>query len=307
MHELPKLTAVEEKFLLEQRQLKLSPINAAKKYSPGFLAHHAPDEPTLIRYLKPGVDGQYTKASAKLSFSLRTDFITSKPGKFLAEYFSDVFSESEIADLAAKHRAEGTPPELKLARTPNEIIRVYANGPQSCMKKGSWAQSINPLAAYASPDLGIAYIERNNIPTARCVVAPDRKIHSRIYGDAIALTFALKAAGYRDVYSETDKRCSATKEFAGCKLVAIPYKGIRAVKTKTPVYALPYGDGFCTVNEAFDSTGKLWLEVCEVAHHKPPHHKMYEASYSVGSDGGFVAGEPEPTLPSILSPHTAAM
>jgi hypothetical protein len=122
-----------------------------------------------------------------------------KPGKYLKKYFGDVLSAERITELATAFCAEFKPMDLKFAADADDIEHVYRHGPNSCMSYSAdgYSGSCHPVRAYAGPDLQIAYIGRDadNI-TARCVVWPSKKVHTRIYGDELRLRPLLEAAGY---------------------------------------------------------------------------------------------------------------
>jgi hypothetical protein len=78
---------------------------------------------------------------------------------------------------------------------------------------GDFSGGLHPVAAYATGDFGVAYLERHGSITARSVVVPERKLYVDIYGDYDRLSAALKNAGYR----RSDRR----DDFLGLKLKAI--------------------------------------------------------------------------------------
>lgn len=80
---------------------------------------------------------------------------------------------------------------VQFARTEEECVRAYADGPQSCMK-GKEA-----VRAYASPDLAIAYVtDINGRITARTVCNTVKKTFTRIYGNADGIRPALEKEGW---------------------------------------------------------------------------------------------------------------
>ena len=113
-----------------------------------------------------------------------------KAGKYIKRYHPGV-PDAVITYFATLMNATAHIPssknQVKFAKTAAQIERVYVNGPHSCMSHssgGNYASSVHPVRAYAGPDLAIAYIEDlNGKPMARCVVWPDKKRYSRIYGD----------------------------------------------------------------------------------------------------------------------------
>lgn len=225
-------------------------------YNPGQFPHHDPENPELVRYIPLGKP------------ALSKHFISAKPGKFLATHYGDSLTDPLIAELAAKFRSEGTPSGLLIARTADEIAHVYATGPNSCMAAGKKIEGIEPVRAYASPDLGVAYIMRDDKPSARTLVWPERKVHSRIYGDATALKAALRANGYTDAYSSVPRNNAA---FDGARLAPLRADKWRpAFKQQEekgePVLVAPFFD--LTANAHWDGE---WLRIGPVPPGKLSH------------------------------------
>lgn len=124
---------------------------------------------------------------------------------YLDRFYSNL-AQHEREEIATRHRDHfGLAPELKFARTPDEIIDVYTNGPRSCMSHHAddFAGHMHPVAVYGdSPDLAVAYIaaesdsDEDQRITARAVVWPEKKRYSRLYGHESELKSLLVAAGY---------------------------------------------------------------------------------------------------------------
>lgn len=165
--------------------------------------------------------------------------IVTTPGRFLTKFFSHLFDKPKIAALAASFN--GGDGSLKFARTKEDIIRVYLNGPHSCMahKLSQYAGKTHPVAVYASPDLGVAYLERGGEITARTLVRYNASgrpyVHSRIYGDSTRISSALSAV---NIISDEDET-----GFDGARLVKIHHNGRN--------YIMPYIDGY-SVDEVGD-------------------------------------------------------
>jgi len=78
--------------------------------------------------------------------------------------------------------------ELSFAANVEDIVRVYENGPDSCMSQGrdNYASPVHPVSVYGDSDLQLAYIEapadyHDNGIMARALVWPERKIYGRVY------------------------------------------------------------------------------------------------------------------------------
>lgn len=134
--------------------------------------------------------------------------VKTRPGRYLTQFFGPRkyasilsycrLSEKQIAYYAAWQNLGTQPPSawdsypLAFARTEEEIVRVYAKGPRSCMsiREGDVAFGLNPLRVYAAGDLAVAYLEgeppmgqkdKSLTVMARAVVWPDKKVASRVY------------------------------------------------------------------------------------------------------------------------------
>lgn len=106
-------------------------------------------------------------------------YTSTKPGRYLTRFFGDRLSENEIRDWAEKCAARALPAELHFAESndPDEWVRVYENGPESCM------QGMKAVKVYAHPKsvLRLAYLTRGDDIVARCIVREDAKEFIRCY------------------------------------------------------------------------------------------------------------------------------
>jgi hypothetical protein len=127
------------------------------------------------------------------------------PGRFLQQYFGHALSADAIRTLATHL----SPPqsELRLARTEDEIERVYTVGPESCMHAtrmdGDRLRTpYLPVRVWArcKPPLAVAYMEDGDGRiTARTLADPERKTYLRIFGDETRLRLLLE----REQYSQS--------------------------------------------------------------------------------------------------------
>jgi hypothetical protein len=140
----------------------------------------------------------YTQDAAKGQGDIQTRV---RPGKYLTQYYSEVFDAPTIARMAAEFSNQyGESNVLLFADTADEIERVYVDGPHSCMAKPArdFDSSIHPCRIYAAGDLAVAYMVRKDEITARALVWPEKKIYGRIYGDETRLLDLLDTADYRE-------------------------------------------------------------------------------------------------------------
>lgn len=157
-----------------------------------------------------------------------------RPGRYL-EQFAPHLTTVERDAFCAKVKAIDDTNVVQFATTAEEIVRVYRNGPNSCMSHQTSAYATDgthPVAVYGNSDLQLAYLAGANGNNgrnirARALVWPDKKIHSRIYGDT-ALRYLLEALGYKK------------DSLAGAK--------VRAIRLTHDVYVMPYVDGIATAN-----------------------------------------------------------
>lgn len=117
-----------------------------------------------------------------------------KPGRYLRMFYPNL-SENKIRDLANEIGDR----ELRFAKTKDEIINVYKNGPSSCMshQDDKYQSCIHPVAAYGDSDIQVAYIKSGDRIVARSLVWPEKKAYLRPYGDSIRIERELKALGYK--------------------------------------------------------------------------------------------------------------
>lgn len=157
-----------------------------------------------------------------------------KVGKYLTQYLSAKFSPVEIAALA--ERVKGYTADFSLTTNPREIEAIYVNAHNSftsCMSRKAhrYMSSVHPAQAYGdSPDLALAYTGTIEAPKARCVVWPERKKYTRIYGDS-TLRHILETHGYKRRNGDT------YGDLSGARIRAIPQPD-----HGRNVYVMPYID-----------------------------------------------------------------
>lgn len=121
-----------------------------------------------------------------------------RPGRYLAEFYSDrTKSWREMMVAAVQAELE----TLQIAYTPADIEKVYRNarGFASCMGPDTHVDFDYqwPTRVYGNSDLAIAYTGPIDAATSRCVIWPERKLYSRLYGLTSHLEHRLEAAGYQ--------------------------------------------------------------------------------------------------------------
>lgn len=122
------------------------------------------------------------------------------PGKYLARFFSEWLTPSDIQHLATQMGADyNDDATLHFAKTADEIEHVYCNGPTSCMDgRHSFDSPVHPTRVYAGFDLNLAYLKREGKITARALCWPEKLVYGRVYGDQTRLTTMMGRLGYKD-------------------------------------------------------------------------------------------------------------
>lgn len=151
-----------------------------------------------------------------------------KPGVFLKKFYGNIVDPAYWSARHAIAHGDDESVCLKFAETPDEIERVYLNGPDSCMSKdlSEYESQIHPVCVYGGEsDLTLAYLENDGKITGRALVWPIRKVYVRIYGDALRLEHYLAKERYqKDI-----------EGFFGAKLNRIPQEH--------NCFLMPYLDG----------------------------------------------------------------
>jgi hypothetical protein len=146
-----------------------------------------PNDTSLLSYFPTPAKGAKGQAQS------------AKPGVFLKKFFGDILTDKDIKRLTDRHRETfGSVAELKWARTPEEIVKVYTQqaGFTSCMQyPANRFRHGHPVQVYGAGDLAVAYIEQGELLLARAVVWEAKKKVGRVYGDGALLRKALKEYG----------------------------------------------------------------------------------------------------------------
>ncbi len=183
-----------------------------------------------------------------------------RPGRYLQRYFSGILTAKQIA-MYAQWQTTGTREcaytserdyPLAFADTPDDIARVYVNGPQSCMDGRNFNDAdSHPCRVYGAGDLAIAYLTERNTDRvkARSLVWPARKVVGRVY----PTPYCFSADGFT---SEADSQDCANALWN--RLAALGYRqdngtdfdGANLAKINgRHVYWMPYLDHSYGVND----------------------------------------------------------
>jgi hypothetical protein len=176
---------------------------------PDHFAHRSKSRKDLIAYIANEVHGAIGRVTEL------------RPGRYIQQFYPDVPDERRRA-LAALLDPMGH--GFKIADDEDTIEWVYENGPDSCMttayqhrhKNGDFHSNIHPVRVYAAGDLAVAYRvnEDGDAVTERALIWPEKRIFSRIYGDASGrLLNALEDEGYVKGFG---------KDWDGARLKRVP-------------------------------------------------------------------------------------
>lgn len=149
--------------------------------------HASLEKPGWVAYTKSVEDGTKDKQSLL------------RPGAYLKRYFERAINgygmnERRLVELFMTMYG---PIDIKFATTEDEMERVY-DLLHTCLYGRAWPNDIHPVRTYAFGDLQIAYIGdlAAGKVSARALVWPERKLHSRVYGDVARLQNGLERLGY---------------------------------------------------------------------------------------------------------------
>src|SRR5215218_3499799 len=130
-----------------------------------------------------------------------------KPGRYLTKFYPQLTAD-DVRRLAI---ALDKQLDVKFAVTAEDIVRVYNNGPSSCMSHPAahfrCGPDTHPCEVYGDSDLQLAYLSTKPLDdpdfraSARALVWPANKTWVRIYGDEGRLGPALEALGYMETDS----------------------------------------------------------------------------------------------------------
>jgi hypothetical protein len=159
-------------------------------------------------------------------------------GSYITRFYKHLSSD-DVTALVGRIQAKHRTIVIKFAKTAEEISDVYIRchrwaSVQSCMTgDGRWRSverdGFHPVDAYGDSDLQLAYIEKDDQIIARSIVWPEKKIHSRVYGQFEKLQPLFKELGY------------TSGSLEGAKLRKIPVPSMN--NRDREVYVCPYLDG----------------------------------------------------------------
>ena len=209
---------------------------------PNHYAHLSLKSPGLVAYTKNDEHGLQDRQTAI------------KPGRYLEEFYRTVFDRDQIARYIAECQATNF--ELQIARTPDEIERVYRNGPSSCMGRKdleAFQTSQHPVRVYGDSDLGVAYYGSINAASARCIVWPDRKVYGRLYGGVATLQRLLQNAGYKAGTMHGAKVRAVLDDYGNGRYIMPYVDGIEYATLRGKWFVLGSGEYYVQNTEGYTS------------------------------------------------------
>jgi hypothetical protein len=209
---------------------------------------------------------------------------------YLEKYAKHVSSD-KAGELQDEHDTAFSFIELKIAKTPEEMIHVYTNYDpttpgvsDSCMRgkdcrigmdDDGWLSQVHPISVYGNSDLELAYIENaGGKVIARALTYPKNMVYSRCYGSNDStnkLHRFLKKKGYsksQDYYGrESNEKYDINKTLQGARINAIRWGGTYTYNTgkysendKT-YFVMPYIDEYDIVTLMLDENGKEYFSL----------------------------------------------
>ncbi|WP_315782255.1 hypothetical protein [Bradyrhizobium sp. SZCCHNPS1003] len=125
-------------------------------------------------------------------------FTSVTPGRYISRYYDT--DDHKIPDDQRRKLISSIDPsgEVFFAFDPDEIVRVYADGPSSCMDGDhKFSTPVRPVSVYGAGDLAVAYtVNSRGRIQSRAVCWPKNKVYGRCYGDVQRLEAALEAEGF---------------------------------------------------------------------------------------------------------------
>ncbi len=199
----------------------LDHLNPAAHRHEWAITYRLPEAEFHYPHLSKRVKGNiaFTENAEKGAADVQT---TMKPGRYLKKFYPNTTGE-HIRSMANEIIARFGTYMFKLATTPDEIVAVYLNGPNSCMSGRADVYStggIHPCSVYGAGDLAVAYLvvmlpENEGAPAeeteddaprgpfpgticARALCWPAKKTHGRIYGDTQKMSHFLRENDYEE-------------------------------------------------------------------------------------------------------------
>lgn len=175
------------------------------------------------------------------------------------------------------------------------IIDIYERGPDSCMvtrgHRRSWSFQNHPVRAYASPDIRLAFLTRNeNDIVGRCLVTNNNEA-VRCYGDATKMRQALEADGIS--FARVGQAYQYQPVLEGQRLDYLPVQ-IQSGLDHNHIVA-PFLDSAAAALVYFEDEDGEWVtpmtdsENTPLRLQAPAGRKGFKKGYTTGGTGGVAS------------------
>lgn len=224
-----------------------------------------------------------------------------KVGVYLTRFFSDVLTPNEIQHWSRLANMSAESAEIQFAKTTDEIVDVYLNGPDSCMSEnvGHYSSDIHPVSVYGDSDLQLAYIRKpsayhENAIACRALVWPEKMVYGRVYP-----TPERYNGEARDIARAEQESLILNLERIGYRSGSFNGAKIRAICDSDDSYVMPYLDGGYNLTQSgawfvFDKNGTITANntngltdlsgmICERC--EDSVHEDYTQTVYVGTNG----------------------
>lgn len=199
--------------------------------------HVSSTDQTQLAYTpseKYGINGRQVRVSVERYFNKHfPDIKTKEVQGYIGEFFRLVYDT------------------VYFAETPDEIERVYREGPSSCMSYTSdnYVSKNYPVRVYGAGDIAIAYVKNNDGKIlARTLVRLKTKMFVGIYSSCYTASMALNSLLITQGYIKE------AKALIGAKLMYVE---------NNKLFDLPYLDGNLSVSIADQKDGEACLIIKE--------------------------------------------
>ena len=257
-------------------------VNVAHRFKDHFV-HVSFIDPTAVAFTEDEAKGEADRQTMM------------RPGKYLQKFLAagpsgeiehgplkgtePRITKMQVAYYADWHQA-GKRPEnedvLAFTEDADEIVRLYEEGPESCMMGKGWDTQYHPVRVYAGGGLALAYMtSASGEVTGRALCWPARECFGRVYPTPNSdrdrerydeLMARLKAKGWTSINEDNTI-------FEGARLTQLT--------SRYGSYLMPYLDNEYGVREVYRD-GKSWWEM------------THEEDHQENTDGTLCGSNSEP-------------
>jgi hypothetical protein len=161
--------------------------------NPYHSLHLSPNDPALIRY--------YDEKTLDRDLPIETTIT-----KYLKRFHPHL-TDADLKEISALHKLTYVDDGLEFFDKAEDFVRVYQNGPTSCMAKSNevYGSHVNPLLPYEMPGIRLVAMRERVVDgitkySSRCFLFEpneDDKRYIRIYGNTELMRARLEKRGYK--------------------------------------------------------------------------------------------------------------